>query len=117
MLEAWIPLYRARQLANWGPSYVFHELLTLVPETLSRPHAIFPFVALELRGWCYSRRARMACAGNGRRIPAPAGRVFTVFVSTRMIVARWGWELAFPGEPTLPVLQDGLLGGPTWTTT
>ena len=117
MLEAWIPLHRARQLANWGPNYMFHELLTLVPETLSRPHAIFPFVADEFRGWCYSRRARMACTGGGRRIPAPAGRVFTVFVSTRMIVADWGWELASAGEPTLPVLQDGLLGDPTWTTT
>jgi hypothetical protein len=49
------------ELLEWfwhlhDPSYVFHELLTLVPETLSRPHAIFPFVALELmQGWNATR--------------------------------------------------------------
>ena len=117
MVQAWIPLFRARQFAVRGPSYKFHELLALVPETLGRPHAVFPYAADGFAGWCYSRRARLACANGGRRIPAPAGRVFLVFLSARMIVADWGWELAHAGDPTLPLLHAGRLGDPTWTTT
>ncbi len=107
----------ARRLAVNGPIGHYHELLTIVRETLAHPEAVLPWALDDLRGWCYARRASHACNGAGQSVRLPWGMVFIVYTSPRLVVGNWTWKEADPTYPALPRRPDGHLGEPTWRRT
>jgi hypothetical protein len=107
----------ARRLAVNGPIGHYHELLTIVRETLAHPEAVLPWALEDLRGWCYARRASHACNRTGQPVRPPWGMVFIVYTSTRLVVGNWTWKEADPTDPALPRRPDGHLGEPTWRRT
>lgn len=111
---AYVPVRRATFLANFGPMHKFHELLTLVRDTLRTPDCCFPYLADELRGYGFTLRARYSVRNDGRRVRPPVGCVFVVFLTESMKVTDWGWEQEDGSRPGWARLREGRLGDPLW---
>ena len=114
---AWIPVRKARTLANAERLQAFHELLTLVRSTVARPEVILRVPDDEPSAWCYARRHARSVSPFGERTQAPAGKTFTVFLSGRLVVQDWGWSYCHPEDRALPSDGHAQQGEVTWRRT
>jgi hypothetical protein len=114
---AWIPVRKARTLANAERLQAFHQLLTLVRSTVALPEVILRVPDDELSAWCYARRHARGVSQFGEPTQAPPDSTFTVFLSGRLVVQDWGWSDCDPVDRALPLDGRAQQGEVTWRRT
>jgi hypothetical protein len=106
---------KVERLLKYGPAHKFYESFYCVRETLSDPHAIFPYNEDEWTGYCYTRKVENRYTNAGSQVPVEDGFTFAVFVTDTMKVIEWGFEPAKRDhEDTLMNDRQGRLRDAIW---
>lgn len=111
---AFIPRAKVEHYLKYGPGYRYYEILYLVRETLCDPHACFPYRRDEFPGYCYTREISYRYTNGGNQVPSLPCYIFAVFLTEKLVLGDFGWEVRDEVEQHKPLVSKGRLEEALW---
>ena len=92
------------RVKRYYPPRCLHELLKLLSPTLQQPDCILGGIR-DLDpgdaepGYCYSKQFPFKLTGEGDEKPCPDNQVFSVYLTSDLVVFEFGWDEVDPDDP------------------